>query len=87
MRAPLPSLMPADTDAVAGPCSSGPTQHTSHTYTYTHIYTHNKTHSLTPADIDAVAGPFSLQQSDPKLDSSINSTFYEYIDKVCVCFE
>ena len=36
--------------------------------------------SLQPADIDAVAGPISLQQSDPKLDNSINTTFYAYID-------
>lgn len=37
---------------------------------------------LTPADIDAITGPVSLQQSDPKLDGQINTTFYDYIDKV-----
>lgn len=36
---------------------------------------------LTPADIDAIKGPILFLQSDPKVDTQINSTFYSYIQK------
>lgn len=37
--------------------------------------------SITPADVDAIAVPVSLQQSDPKLDNSVNATLFAYIEK------
>ena len=40
---------------------------------------------VTPADFAAVTGPVALFQSDPKVDSQVNTTLYSYINQVCVC--